>query len=475
MHPVKIYGVIMCRNESTNITRSIDSLKGLDGLFVFDTGSTDNTIDIIRRDCKNNNLELFLLRGVFEDFSISRNKILDYARDECVKMTSPLGDVPLNHRWFILLDANDELRGSDILRSYLQNVNDEPHITRDVIYIKQQWRIGPENYLNFKNHRCIRADSTMRYVGVVHECVVESDKQNPRKRVDEISPSEICIYQDRLLDTTMSSEARWHRDKKLLQGEYDKDVKLKQKNPRTVFYLAQTYKCLGEVDSALKYYTERIGILEGFQEERYVAAWEVGLIYFNKHLASLTPIDKKEKPTHFEKRKKEYEDNKVQYFNLARRYFLDAYTLSPRAEPLLMLAKFHLQNKEWYQAYMYSHAAVTVPKPITVMLWYDEKVYDYERWHIHSQSAFYVNKFDEGRDACLKAIAYLGDSPIDKNNLLFYEGKCTEQRNAESMLTDVTFLRESIKELALQRTNLINTLKETTHQNYYDYYYLNKK
>lgn len=434
---IKLYGVIMCRNESTNISRSIDSLKGLDGLFVYDTGSTDNTIQVARDDCTRNNLSMWLLEGKFEDFSISRNKLLDFARDTLQGIVSDevkdtkLVSIPMNKRWFILLDANDTLQGSTELRRHLETVVDGPtptsngvFITNDAIYIRQQWKTAVDHFLDFKNHRCVRADSTMRYTGVVHECLVESDTKNPKSRVNVMAPDAICVYQDRQLDTTQSSEARWSRDKKLLLKSYHKE---KPKVPRTVFYLAQTCKCLGHFDEALRYYRERLDYPNGFEEERYVAAYEIGYVLYTHFLQKPFVEIPNEKPTNRYNRQQDYKIQQEKLLTECKLRLIEAFDWSHRAEPLIILGRHHLARKEWSQAYMYLHTACKVPEPVEALLWYDKRLYSYERWHYLSQAAFYFGEFAkdqeckvQGRIASEKAVAAC-NLDIDKNNLAIYK------------------------------------------------------
>jgi glycosyltransferase involved in cell wall biosynthesis len=40
---------IICKNESVLLSRCLDSVKGLDGIFISDTGSTDNTVEIAKK------------------------------------------------------------------------------------------------------------------------------------------------------------------------------------------------------------------------------------------------------------------------------------------------------------------------------------------------------------------------------------------------------------------------------------------
>lgn len=501
----RIICIMMVRNESSNIERSIRSVKDLDGLVLYDTGSTDDTIEKSRSLCAQYNLPFYLLQGEFEDFSKSRNKLIDYARDLNIS------------EWMILLDANDELQNVPKLRQYLPNVKDVDvapldkakailvnsvidckneliggtknitdvlenlkreanaylfgkvnydeganfveniatqiltaiasssngihtlarqveKVTRDVIYLKQKWKIAENNYLEFKNHRCIRSDTTMRYTGVVHECLVDVQPSKNgaigATRANEIL-DDVIVYQDRLLDTTMSSERRWIRDKKLLQKEYNKKVV----DPRTIFYYAQTCKCLGEKELSRKLYEERYFVEGGFQEERYVAAYECGMFLLIDSMEQFKPPGesgtgapgsqtesqgKKKKPVDVEFLKKHFENSRKLMFDEARTWFLRAYEHSPRAEPLLALSKYYCEKKMWLNAYMYSSMACKLPEPKDALLWYNSKVYTYDRWHVNSLTSYRCNFADDAIESGQKAID-AESNDCDIKNMLYFQ------------------------------------------------------
>ena len=59
----------MIKNEENSIKKSIESIsKYIKDIIVFDTGSTDNTINIIKTLCKDKDLILHLNEGKFISF-----------------------------------------------------------------------------------------------------------------------------------------------------------------------------------------------------------------------------------------------------------------------------------------------------------------------------------------------------------------------------------------------------------------------
>ena len=77
--------LMMIKNEESIIAVTINSVKNyIKHIIIFDTGSTDKTIQIVKETCKENNQELHLKVGVFKSFPESRNDAIEFA--ETVKV-----------------------------------------------------------------------------------------------------------------------------------------------------------------------------------------------------------------------------------------------------------------------------------------------------------------------------------------------------------------------------------------------------
>ena len=65
--------LMMVKNETKRLNVSLNSVKGFaDSIVIFDTGSTDDTIEICKNFCNNNRIPLRLKEGEFNNFSDSR-------------------------------------------------------------------------------------------------------------------------------------------------------------------------------------------------------------------------------------------------------------------------------------------------------------------------------------------------------------------------------------------------------------------
>jgi glycosyltransferase involved in cell wall biosynthesis len=360
---------IMVKNEKKRIHVTLNSIVDVaDYLIVYDTGSTDNTLQIICDFCKENKIKLELIQGEFENFSKSRNVLLDHA-----------DNVDVNY--ILLLDTNDELRNGKRLLNII------PSFTEEAYLLCQQWWSGKTN--QYYNVRLIKNRCGWRYSGVVHEWIGKKEKR-PVKLDDSV-----VIYQDRTQDDDKTGK-RFHRDKVLLLSEYNN----KEKDPRTVFYLAQTYSCLNDHTNAFKYYSERWDMI-GFWEERFQSALNCGSYEFRK-------------------------DNWPE----ALMWFMRAIETDERVEPLLFIVEHYKKEGKWNLAYTFCQMACALEYPRHQNLFVEKSDYLYKRWHIMGIVAYYASnvvcdererslRLENGRIACEKAISEK-NMELDKSNLKFY-------------------------------------------------------
>jgi hypothetical protein len=197
----------------------------------------------------------------------------------------------------------------------------------------------------------------------------------------------IVLYQDRTQDDNKSFE-RFSRDKILLLRDYKCD----NTNARAVFYLAQTFSCLNEIEDAFYYYKLRT-TMEGFHEERFHAFLRTGEIS-----ATL---------------------GHPWYDTMG--WYMKAFELFPRVEPIIKIAEYYKSINNWKLAYTFIKLACSLEYPNECILFVDKLDYTYKRWHIMGIVGYYNKKYKNGKLGCLNALKEKPDSSIDKFNLKFYE------------------------------------------------------
>jgi glycosyltransferase involved in cell wall biosynthesis len=386
--------VMMVKNEERRIRVSFDSVKDYtDTFIILDTGSTDSTIDICREYCKEHNITLFLKEEPFVNFCVSRNVLLDYA-DEVLK----------KQRYLLQLDCNDELRNHDELMDFVINYKG----TATGFYLKQQWWTG-NNMDSYFNIRMCKSHCKWRYKGVVHEYIIQEGLTRKELRTGKMVErlEHIVLFQDRTVDDDKSFK-RFTRDKEMLYAEY-----LKQpRDARTLFYLAQTCGCLGNVQDAYKFYILRTKEDDdGFMEEIYQSYFRLGeLSIFLGH-----PWEE------------------------SLNWFLKAYSHSQRAEPLVKIAEYYLKHNhfgedkpDYMMAYTFASMACKLVFPLNQILFVDRRCYFYKRYHMLGVVAYQVQQYKEGKEACIKALMAENDD-TDMNNLVKYLKKETELKTKKQM------------------------------------------
>lgn len=371
---VHIALLMMVKNEHKRLHVTLNSVLGyVDSIVLYDTGSEDNTIEIASSFCEKNNIPFRLKKGVFVDFSTSRNVSLDFA------------DTFEDIDFVLLLDTNDELKGGGELRSFCESQID----TSDTAYmVTQEWWSG--EYIKYYNTRMIKARKGWRYVGKVHEYIENTLSDNQDKFT---APPKIIIYQDRTADDDKSSK-RFERDKILLLQDY----KEKPDDTRTVFYLAQTYSCLNEYEEAIKYYSIR-SKMGGFYEENFESLLRCGDL-----TASLG---------------RDWHESMA--------WYIKAFEHSSRAEPLIKIAEYY-KDKNWLLCYTFTELACKLEYPSHCVLFVDKHSYEYKRWHLLGISGWYAGFYDQGKMGCIKAIETGINVELNEANLKFYLDKELENK-----------------------------------------------
>lgn len=355
--------LIMVKDEESLIRITLDTVKEFPLTILYDTGSTDSTLSIVREEYPH----VKVIQGTFVDFSTSRNEMIRQA-DEIVRETHP-------HPYYLALDAGDEVKVRGSLKDHLSAL--ETSAAPLAYLVPQVWE--STTLTRYYNIRLFKACEGFTYRGKVHEYL-----QSPHSVNDKITWLE--IYQDRRRKGCESSNKRWNRDLELLLAE----VSQEPDNARAWFYLAQTYECLGCLEDALRTYKIRSRMV-GFYEERFIATLRVANLY-------------QEVKAPWEK---------------AFTWYMRAFHLIERVEPLLKVANYYLGVNQYMTAWWYLNIACNLEYPHDNILFVDKDAYDYQRWHVMGIVAWYCHKFKQGKQACQRAIKQK-DLTVDKNNLMFY-------------------------------------------------------
>jgi len=223
-----------------------ENLHIIDRWTILDTGSTDNTIDIINKILVGKKKGK-LYQEPFINFRESRNRCLDLAGKSC--------------KFIITLDDTYIIKGA--IRDFLNTVRGDQIATSFSFYIQS-------DDVQYTSNRIIKSESNLRYIYRIHEVI--TPKNNKNVMVPIIHSYIFDFRSDYMQTRTMD---RKKLDLELLYGT----IKEYPDDSRAHYYLGQTYNLLGEYELSYKYYIERMNHKdEGFFQEKIDAIFEAARI-----------------------------------------------------------------------------------------------------------------------------------------------------------------------------------------------------
>ena len=238
---------MIVKNESKIILRLLESVVNLiDAYCICDTGSTDDTADIIRNFFKTHNIPGIIVNEPFRDFGYNRT----FALNQCESIDTM--------DYILLLDADMILTGPCLSdpTAFKQSLQ------ADVYYLFQ----GSDRFF-YKNVRIVRNHMKYTYWGVTHEYVKTPDGT----KYDKIGRTRLFIND--IGDGGAKSD-KFVRDIRLLT----KGLEDNPNNDRYTFYLANSYRDARQYESAIETYKKRIK-LGGWIEEIWHSYYSIGKCY----------------------------------------------------------------------------------------------------------------------------------------------------------------------------------------------------
>ena len=364
--------VLMIKNESSSICDTLTSYTsgGLKHFFVLDTGSTDDTVLLTQAFFDENQLTGIIEQEPFVDFATSRNRALELAED-CFPHAA----------FFIMPDAEWHLQYPENLIQFCEQEQN----TDTPLYLMPI----KMNATEFTTARLFRVANRIRFKGVVHEVpeIIASIK----------APDPIYFVVNSTYQGIEKSKRRWLQDLILLT----KTVEENPDDPRSLFYLAQTYECLGELEQAYQFYLRRSAI-NGWDEENFITYFRLG--YLAESLFKNN-------------------DTREASWATAMNHYLKAFSLRfHRIEPLVKIAS-HYWPDNIQACYLFIKQAYDTPYPKNDLLFIEKDMYLFERYEIMSRCAWYMGKYELGRQVTLRALEIHPETPHLQQNLALYQEK----------------------------------------------------
>lgn len=291
---------MIVKNEAPTIRRCLAGVRPfIDSWVIVDTGSSDDTQELIRETLADLPGELF--ERPWRDFASNRNEALELARGHA--------------DYLFVIDADEVMTADDgfTLPALDRDCYDVPHRVK---------RSGA----SFQLVTLFATHLPWRYEAPVHEVLV-CDQSFTQGRLDGV-----CVVG--MFDSArnrVDARTKYLGDAAVLEAALQHDPH----NPRYTYYLAQSYRDAGEYEKAIELYERRV-TLGGWDEEVWSALYEAGALrlHIRQSVAAVSAT-------------------------LLRAY----QARPTRAEPLVLLAAMHRIREEYALAHLYASKAASLPRP----------------------------------------------------------------------------------------------------------------
>jgi glycosyltransferase involved in cell wall biosynthesis len=353
---------MIVKDEARTIARTIASVRPfLDRWVIVDTGSTDETRDVVRRELAGVPGELH--EAPFVTFDVTRNLALDLCGDAT--------------EFILWLDADDELEGGEALRAFLLAERDREGPDREAYFVRVDTGVV------FSSARLLRSRAGWRFKGAVHEVLVSPGKPPPAHRAPGVT---IRHYPDAA--ALHRSHLRRERDIALLRQALEHNPG----DARSAFYLALTYHWLGWHDEAARAFRRRVE-MGGWREE----------IYQSKFGLAETCAARGDA------------------WSEVLALYLDAHAFAPhRAEPLHRIAVHYDATREHALCFLFARRGIELPLPEQDVHFIETDVYTWKLHDLVASAAYWVGEHALGEASARKALESRPDDPRLQGNLAFY-------------------------------------------------------
>jgi glycosyltransferase involved in cell wall biosynthesis len=335
---------MIVKNEVKVLPRLIRSVKDyIDYYVIVDTGSTDDTIELIRREMSGYGIEGEVHERPWVNFGVNRQQALELA------VAADKAD------WLLFIDADEELAVSD--PKFYEKL--EPGVSYDIEKHQGELRYAVRHLINVRS-------VVYRWAGPVHNYLLVVEGKERR----ELRKDVWIVYHHAqgAKSHGVTQEQKFLRDAALLEDELARNPD----DARSQFYLAQSYRDAGMHEQALAAYKKRASMENGWAEERFMAQLEAGRMCLRLE--------------------------KSEAFVLGE--LLAAYTLRPtRAEPLYELACYYRKRGGYAMASLFAKAGVQTPLP-SDRLFVAESVYTWRLLDELAVASYWLGDYAMSKSAC---------------------------------------------------------------------------
>lgn len=242
-----IHLCVMVKNGGDLFAKMLEeNLPYIDRWTVLDTGSTDNTVENVKKILADKKGKLY--EEPFINFRDSRNHCLEFAGKTC--------------KFNIMLDDTYVLKGD--IRTFLEIIRGDQFADSYSLVIQS-------NDMEYYSNRITKSENNLRYIYKIHEVITNKNNTNVvvPKHIGRVFDYRADYMEKRTME-------RKQYDLKLLYEEVEEDPS----DPRHYYYLAQTYSVLNEHEKSAENFLKRFyHHNDGFLQEKVDAMFEAARIY----------------------------------------------------------------------------------------------------------------------------------------------------------------------------------------------------
>ena len=339
---------MIVKNEAAIIRDTLENIIThipLDYYVISDTGSNDNTVEVIKQFFAEKGIKGEIHHDEWVNFAHNRNCALQHAKGKT--------------DYVLIFDADDRFEGTFELPEEL---------TSDRYYFRMANSVTGANV--YFRTLMFRNDGSFYWRGVLHEFV----EQRKKTVVEQKIFGDYYVISGRF-GARSNNPQKYLQDALALEKAFyspeDEDLK-----DRYAFYTAQSYRDADMPQKAIEWYAKRAN-LGGWYEEVYYSLLQIALLKIELN-ASLDEVQK---------------------------LLLATYEYRPqRAESLYHLARQLRLHDKIKLAYIYATVAANTPLNKDI-LFVDHSVYEWKAKDELAVSAYWVGNYQLCYDLCVELLA----------------------------------------------------------------------